>query len=929
MKGLMMQRQDWLSYSRFLLVAYGVVLAAATVQQHYMMEDWSWRFYAVPVLIATLFGVLLGRIAVLGARLNQQYRRQAALVDEHAWEADLQQHVVEQLNHHAPLPEILNGLLTGLSERCPELVVVLAPYGQGCSWRAAASGQMAEPVQQVFLNLASAGEEALLAAAEQNLPLEGQVVALEQVMAAHGLGSGWCLEIGEGEQRVGLMLLARRDGQALSLDEFVLGKAVVQLALLAITQQQHEEAVQCSNDQLTALLEAIPDAIFFKDGEGRWLYINDAATALFSLSGVPWRGKSDGELALLHPSHREAFLACIEDDERAWQGGGLGIFEERVEHPDGRVQFFEVRKKPLFEHDGGRKALVVIGRDVTEQVERESELRIAAITFESQEGMLVADGDGRILRANHALLRQTGYHAEEVIGKRVGVFKSGHHDAAFYEAMWASLRKAGFWHGEVWNRRKNDELYPVWLSITAVHDRHAAISHFVATYSDVSERKEAEKQIRSLAFYDPLTSLPNRRLLQDRLQQALVASQRSGLHGALLFIDLDNFKTLNDTQGHLAGDMLLTEVAQRLGECVREIDTVARLGGDEFVVLLEELSPDAEHSALLAEQVGEKLFSAINRPFLLRDKEHYSTPSIGVCLFHGTRESGEELLMRADMAMYQAKADGRNTIRFFDPSMQQAVEAKAMLEGELRQALVQGGLLLNYQIQMNEDGSVHGAEALVRWIHPVHGMISPADFIPVAEETALILPVGQWVLNEACRLLHSWSDTPLSGVCVAVNISARQFRQLDFVEQVEQTLQQHQVEPQRLKLELTESLVLDNIEDTICKMHRLRALGCRFSMDDFGTGYSSLAYLRRLPLDELKIDQSFVRDIAVDPNDDAIVRAIIALASTLGLNIVAEGVETEQQRELLQRHGCSTYQGYLFGRPLSEQEFTRHLSDAP
>jgi diguanylate cyclase (GGDEF)-like protein/PAS domain S-box-containing protein len=597
------------------------------------------------------------------------------------------------------------------------------------------------------------------------------------------------------------------------------------------------------------------------------------------------------------------------------------LFEEQFPDADGQTLSFEVRKMPVFEEDGRRKAMVVISRDITKRMAHEHELHIAAITFESQEGMMIADAEGTILRANRALCEQIGYRPEELVGQHVGLFRSGRHDVQFYRDMWAIIEADGFWQGEVWNRRKSGEIYPVWMTITAVEDRQGQRSHFVATYSDVTERKEAERQIRHLAFYDALTSLPNRRLLLDRLHQAMLSGQRNSMYGALLFIDLDNFKTLNDTQGHLVGDQLLIEVAQRLRECVREQDTVARLGGDEFVIVLEQLHLEASKAAHQAEQISEKILNRINQPYRLQEREHHSSPSIGVSLFHGQQENSEELLKRADMAMYQAKAAGRNTIRFFDPSMQKTIEAKASMESDLRQALEVGQLSLHYQVQINDDGSLHGAEALLRWEHPLRGMVSPAEFIPLAEESALILPIGQWALRAACQHLQQWSGTELEAMPLAINISARQFRQTDFVEQVRQMLEEHQLAPQRIKLELTESMVLDDVNDTIEKMRQLREHGCRFSLDDFGTGYSSLAYLRRLPLDELKIDQSFVRDIGIDSNDDAIVRAVIALATSLGLNTVAEGVETEQQRDFLHAHGCTAYQGYLFGRPLEQLAF--------
>ena len=443
-----------------------------------------------------------------------------------------------------------------------------------------------------------------------------------------------------------------------------------------------------------------------------------------------------------------------------------------------------------------------------------------------------------------------------------------------------------------------------------------------------SKSQAAADEIKSLAFYDTLTHLPNRRLLMDRLKKALASSARNGQEGALLFLDLDNFKVLNDTLGHDVGDLLLQQVAQRLESCVREGDTVARLGGDEFVVMLEGLSEHAFEAAAQAEAVGEKIIAALNRPYQLGLCEYSSTPSIGVTLFdYRKREGVEELLKQADIAMYQAKASGRNTLRFFDPQMQTTINTRAALEAELRRAIENDQFELYYQVQM--DSSLHplGAEALIRWIHPQHGVIPPAQFIPLAEETGLILPIGQWVLDTACAQLNTWQQDALTrNLALSVNVSAKQFRQAGFVTQVQTTLQRHAVNPMQLKLELTESLLLEDVESIIATMNALKDIGVRFSLDDFGTGYSSLQYLKRLPLDQLKIDQSFVRDIATDSSDKAIVRTIIAMAKSLNLEAIAEGVETEEQQQRLMNKNCTNYQGYLFGKPVPLAEFERLLN---
>lgn len=556
----------------------------------------------------------------------------------------------------------------------------------------------------------------------------------------------------------------------------------------------------------------------------------------------------------------------------------------------------------------------------------QTELRIAATAFEAREAMLIADARGRVVRVNKAFTESTGYAPEEVIGQTPALLKSGRHDADFYAGMWRQLTATGAWQGEIWDKRKNGEVFPKWLTISAVKDAEGRVTHYVGTHFDITERKLAEARIEELAFYDQLTGLPNRTLLLDRLGQALAETERSRRWGALLFIDLDRFKVLNDTLGHGYGDLLLKQVALRLQECVRASDTAARLGGDEFVVLLKDLDPDRAEAAALAEVVAEKIVAALNQPYRLHAHEHHSTPSIGVALFCDSGESRDEVLKQADIAMYQAKAAGRNAVRFFDPEMQAGVNARVALEHDLRGALRMGEFVLHYQPLVDAAGHCFGAEALVRWRHPTRGMVSPDLFIPLAEETGLILELGRWVLDAACTRLAAWARLPgLDALTVAVNVSARQLRHKDFVADVADALRRSGARPERLKLELTESLLLTEIDDTIAKMAELRALGVTFNLDDFGTGYSSLSYLQRLPLETLKIDRSFVAQMTADANAAAIARTVVALARALSLEVLAEGVETEAQHQALAALGCLRYQGYLFGRPLSAGDFEVRL----
>jgi len=599
---------------------------------------------------------------------------------------------------------------------------------------------------------------------------------------------------------------------------------------------------------------------------------------------------------------------------------GSFTFESRHRTKDGRIYPVEVSINYMRFED--EEYNCGYARDISKRKQMEEELRIAATTFDSQDAILITDRDANILRANQAFQDMSGYDADELIGKNPRIIKSERHDADFFQTIQSALLNSGKWSGEIWACRKNGEDYPTAVTITAVYDDHQQVSNYVSVARDISAIKKTEQEIHQLAFYDHLTQLPNRRLLLERLQRTIAASARHGWHGALIFLDLDHFKTINDTQGHVMGDRLLIEAARRLLTCVREIDSVARLGGDEFVVVLEELSTQAQEAAAQTEMIVEKIRDELSKPYDLNNYDYISTASFGVNLFRGHQESVEDLLKHADIAMYQAKTSGRNVMRFYDPAMQTAIEARADLEDELRQALAKQQFCLHYQIQVDKQRRPLGAEVLLRWEHPKRGLVSPAEFIIITEETGLIIPIGLWVLHTACRQLKAWQHNALTrDLTLAVNVSAKQFRQNDFVAQVKRILLESGAQASHLKLELTESTVLENVEDTISKMRELKRLGVSFSMDDFGTGYSSLQYLKRLPLDQIKIDQSFVRDITFDPNDDAIVQTIIAMTEALGLSVIAEGVETETQHAFLERHDCHAFQGYLFGKPLPLAQF--------
>jgi diguanylate cyclase (GGDEF)-like protein/PAS domain S-box-containing protein len=644
-----------------------------------------------------------------------------------------------------------------------------------------------------------------------------------------------------------------------------------------------------------------------------YLNVNAAFEALTGLTDVA--GKPVSEVI---PGIRDSDPGLLELYGRVAMGGK----PERVEVFVAALQqwFLVSLYCPRPEH------FVAVFDVITERKLAERELRLAATAFEAEVGIVVTDAKGVIQRINRALANSTGYTAQEVVGQTPRLFKSGRHDDAFYASMWETIQRTGVWQGEIWDRRKNGDIYPKWMIITAVKTDDGETIHYVRTQTDITERKAAEEEIKYLAFYDPLTRLPNRRLLFDRLRQALASGVRGEWRGALLFIDLDNFKTLNDSLGHDHGDLLLQHVAQRLFGCVRAGDTVARLGGDEFVVMLENCGQTSGEAAAHAGTAGKKILAAIRQPCVLGGHEYQSSASIGITLFGDQREAIDELLKQADLAMYQAKAAGRDTLRFFDPEMQAAVTARVTLEKDLRNALRDGEFVLHYQAQVDDHGVVLAAEVLVRWRHPQRGLVFPNDFIPLAEETGLILPLGYWVLETACAQLAVWAEQPgASGLALAVNVSVHQLRQPDFVAQVLAVLARTGADPGKLKLELTESQLMDNVEDTIEKMGALKAWGIGFALDDFGTGYSSLSYLKRLPLEKLKIDRSFVMDVLTDPNDAAIAITIVTLARSLDLGVVAEGVETEPQRAFLASNGCRVYQGYLFSKPLPLAEFEGFL----
>jgi diguanylate cyclase (GGDEF)-like protein/PAS domain S-box-containing protein len=741
--------------------------------------------------------------------------------------------------------------------------------------------------------------------------------------------------------RQALIVLTGHDDTGFALQALTLGAqdylvkgrfdsdSLVRAIRYAISRGRLEQSLAETGMHLRTLINALPDIVCFKDGEGRWLEANDFDLKLFQLDKIDYHGKKDSELALYQDFYREALMNCETSDEMAWQAGVITHTEETVPRPDGSSLIFDITKVPLFHEDGRRKGLVVVGRDITERKQIEARQRLAARVFETTgEAIMVTDADANIVAVNPAFTRITGYLEREITGKHPCILGSDRHDKYFYRSLWRSLQQNGEWAGEIWGKRKNGQVFPEWATLSVVRDKAGNIQHYTAVFADLSEIRDAQETVEHLAWNDPLTHLANRALFLKQLEQLLAHARREGGFAEVLLLDIDRFKNINEARGFAVGDALLKAVAERLRRMLKPGQLLARLDSDEFAILLPDLCETIETAGREALAMTERLRDTLHGSIELEGETVHFDVSIGIALLpESLQETAADVLRQADMAMAKAKAKGGGSTVFFETAMGEGIKERFRLEGELRSAISREQLRLYLQPQVNAAGRQVGAEALVRWQHPERGLIFPNQFIPVAEASGLIVALDLWMLSAVCRLLAELSAED-NDLRISVNVSPRHFQQADFVDDIKRLLASSGANPAHLVLEVTEGLMIADMGDVVAKMTELIALGIHFSMDDFGTGYSSLAYLKRLPIHELKIDKSFIQDAPVDPSDAALVEVILSVAQHLHLRVVAEGVETQAQADFLNARGHIIHQGNLYGKPESAELWRARLHKA-
>ncbi|MEN5201719.1 EAL domain-containing protein [Pseudomonas wadenswilerensis] len=782
-------------------------------------------------------------------------------------------------------------------QQCPDILVI-ARLSDGC-----------------LLEVNEAFEEQIGLSPAQVL---GRTATELSIWGIDGVGPDLLKRLQAGSIRNLEMLFRRSNGQVFtgltSAETFQLDSTpALVVAVRDISQlKETQEQLQTSEEKFAKAFHASPDGLLLsRQSDGLLIEVNEG---FCRLTGY------DTQMSLDHTSLDLGIWVDLNERRRLLEmlqrDGFVRDFSCHIRRSDGQIRLCELSARPL--PIAGVDCMLTIARDITERHLMQEKLQLAATVFENTaEGVLITDTDQRISAVNRAFSEITGYSEFETLGQTPRLLASGQHDSAFYVAMWHQLTAEGHWQGEIHNRRKNGEIYPSWLTISAVRNTERVITHFVAVFADISSLKHAQAKLDYQAHHDPLTGLPNRTLFESRLQAALNCTQASKRQGAVLFLDLDRFKHINDSLGHPVGDLLLKGIAQRLKEQVRDIDTVARLGGDEFIILLPGL-----HQPSDAEHIAHKLLACFSAPFQAGEHEFFTSASIGTSLYPQDGTEVASLIRNADAAMYRSKAKGRNRVESYTRDLTAQASERVALEHELRRAIERNELSLCYQPKFSlKTQSLVGAEALIRWSHPTFGDVPPEHFIPLAEENGMILQLGDWVLEQACRQMQDWKHNYQAFGPLSVNLAGAQLRQPSLVKRIEQLLKTHQLKAGDLQLEITENFIMSQAEEALAILHQLKHLGVQLAIDDFGTGYSSLSYLKRLPLDILKIDQSFIRGLPDDPHDAAIARAIIALGRSMQLTIIAEGVESQAQQQFLAAEGCEQIQGYIVSLPLPAEEF--------